>query len=391
MFYRRHSTRLSSVDASAIRFSRILLLAGFLLLLLAALPGAQAQDGRCISTGGGRSLWEPSSGFIRGSIPTYPNSNCSPPSNGSFSTGPHGIAIAGSREEATAICNSRNGGGNFYATALRRAAWWSCKRHESSNGGSSGGGSGSSAWVYQRAPIHVSKLPMGSVMVYAELGMTSGIVFQRFDHYAVGVKSVADMGILDVVDVWGQANQKFEVCFPQAGNVVFLDAATSPRSLVRIPNFARDGYSCAAMNRAGTMVLVESKSEPSQTDQAIAKTFIDATNDPVSTAIELGECQVTPRHNLNLRDDPWGELLAVVRKGTTVVAIARTESWFKVIHVVANAEGADEETDEPATVEGWIAAWLSEADGDCAWASDRDDGPALADRFLEEDDQPSIA
>ena len=140
-------------------------------------------------------------------------------------------------------------------------------------------------------------------MVTAELGLNSGIQFQRFDHYAVGEQSVVDRGILDVVDVWGQAAQNYEVCFPQAGAIVFLDAATSPRSLVEVSSYTRDGYTCGAMNRAGTMVLVNG-SGSAQSSNALAQAFIDSTTDAVSSAIVLDNCSVSSAHNLNLRRSP---------------------------------------------------------------------------------------
>ena len=190
-------------------------------------------------------------------------------------------------------------------------------------------------------------------------------------HHAVGIQSVIDRGVLDVVDVWGNANQYFEVCFPQAGHVLFLDAATSPRTVLEPSNFIRGDYSCAAMSRAGTMVLVKGPTESTESTEsaessasrALAQQFIDSTTDPVSSAINLRNCEVTPKYNLRLRAAPWGELLGVVPSDTTVTASARTQSWFKVTY---------DET------EGWIAAWLSDDDGNCDWENAGDDSPVLA-------------
>ena len=193
----------------------------------------------------------------------------------------------------------------------------------------------------------------------------------------MGIQSVVDRGVLDVVDVWGYTDQYFEVCFPQRGTVVFLDAATAPRTVIEVSNFVKDGYSCAAMNRAGTMVLVQGTGGGSS-NQAIAQSFIDSTTDPVDTAIELENCEVTSVHNLNLREKPWGEKLDVIPKNTTVTATARTESWFNVSY---------EES------EGWIGAWLSEVEGKCEWEADADDEtPALASsRLIPADDYLSVS
>ena len=90
--------------------------------------------------------------------------------------------------------------------------FWSCDPVFGSGGKSSSGDD--YEFEHQQPEIHVTKLPLGSVMVNAELGMNSGIQFQRFDHYAVGVQSVAEMGVLDVVDVWGQGHPEFRSLLP---------------------------------------------------------------------------------------------------------------------------------------------------------------------------------
>ena len=259
------------------------------------------------------------------------------------------------------------------------ALFWSCKPIKDSDGdywrwSSSDGAPGYGS--YRRREIHTSKLPLGSVKVTAELGLNSGIIFERFDHYAVGVQSVADRGILDVVNVWGQASQNYEVCFPQSGAIVFVDAATSPRKVIDLETFARDGYTCAAMNRAGQVVLVKG-SGPSPANGALAQAFIDATNDDASSAIDLESCSVSSAHNLNLRDDPWGEKITVLPKHTSVSASARTESWYRVSFTESTAEADDAET-SVVRYEGWIAAWLSDGEGDCDWQSDDAESPALA-------------
>ncbi len=73
--------------------------------------------------------------------------------------------------------------------------------------------------------------------------------------------------------------------------------------------------------------------------------------DSVATALDLENCQVSPRVDLRLRDAPWGEALGTIPSGTEVAATARTESWFKVTHLEQD---------------GWSAAWLVDSEGDCA-------------------------
>ena len=192
-----------------------------------------------------------------------------------------------------------------------------------------------------------ANLPLSGLKLRAFDGLNSGIQFRRLDAWGIGVQEVLDMGFLDAVDVWSNVGSGFEVCFPLAGRIVFLDAATSPRSVVQVGHQIRDQYTCASMDRAGTMVLVEAE----QGDE----TPVDRpyTDDDVSSAISLKDCMITPTVNLRLRGLPWGTILDIVPEGTTVVAKARTKSWINVTH---------------KDREGWNAAWLTTSEGNCAWS-----------------------
>jgi len=66
----------------------------------------------------------------------------------------------------------------------------------------------------------------------------------------------------------------------------------------------------------------------------------------------LSDCRVTPTHNLNFRDGPWGNIIGVASFKTTFVARARTPAWFEV-----------EDEEEGRT--GWISALYARIDGDC--------------------------
>ena len=391
MFRHNHLVGYTGFPPGSRRLGQAILLAALFMLLLALVPSSHAQA-RCRPWSGGV-YYSMSGSFISGFQPLYRNSSCSPPSVGTISFGSHGAVDAFDRQSAIDKCNSHNSGSNYSVSPY--GSLWSCRPSDddedsdSSGGGSGSGGSGSgsggsgsgsgSGSRYSRRRIAPQQLPLASVRVSAELGMNSGIQFQRFTHYAVGIQSVADMGILDVVDVWGNANQNYEVCFPLSGEIVFLDAATSPRTVVSISWFVRDAYTCGAMDQAGTMVLVEGSTK-SASNAALAQSFIDSTTDPVSSAIDLENCTVTPSHSLNLRAEPWGEKLDVVPIATTMTATARTKSWFKVSYTSAEDEESEGEDTQAAEIEGWIAAWLSEAEGNCEWESesDADDSPALA-------------
>ena len=188
-------------------------------------------------------------------------------------------------------------------------------------------------------------------------GMNSGIQFRRLGNCGVGDPNVIAMGFLDAVDIWSNVGSGYSVCFPQEGRIVFLDAATSPRSLVFPDYHFDDGWTCASLDRAGTMVLVKS----SDTASSAAATTTSATvarrpgtDDSVDDAIALEDCLVTPRVNLRLREAPWGQILDVVPRDTAVEAHARTQSWFNVTYLEQ---------------EGWMAAWLADSEGDCDWTN----------------------
>lgn len=199
-------------------------------------------------------------------------------------------------------------------------------------------------------------LPLTGLRLHAFDGMNSGIQFRRIDNCGVGDQTVIDMGFLDAVDVWSNVGSGFSVCFPQPGHIVFLDAATSPRALTEVENVIDDGYACAAMDRAGAMVLVSaSAGAAAQPSTAAAKATYSrrpGTDDSIRDAVALEGCAATPTVNLRLRAAPWGKILDVVPSGAVVTVHARTKSWYFVA--------------DPGN-QGWIAAWLARSNGDCPW------------------------
>ena len=270
MFQHKYAVREINLHTVSRHLVQAILFSALLLLLLTALPSAEAQGRRCQSLNGSYYYWMPDSGFLSGDVPLFPNSDCNPPDTGVWNMGSAGMVTALSEGSAIEKCNRYNGHSNntVYQSGLY---FWGCRPVTGSTGGSSSGSGGSSGGggrsANQPKPSFDGKRPLAGVVVGAEMGTNSGIVFQRMTHHAVGIQSVIDRGVLDVVDVWGNANQYFDVCFPQAGHVLFLDAATSPRTVVEPSNFIRDGYSCAAMSRAGTMVLVQGPTESTESTE----------------------------------------------------------------------------------------------------------------------------
>ncbi len=175
------------------------------------------------------------------------------------------------------------------------------------------------AILMQRSGIHVS----------ATYGLTSGANFQRADAVAVADARVIAMGLLDAVDVWGYVEQGVEVCFPQVGGIVFLDAAYAPRVLAPVEAYSQPGFTCAHITRPGTVALVSSEPAPAPEG---------TTPGQVST---LQACMVSTPYLLRFRDgpggaplpytDPWGRPENGWLPGdVTLTALSRTADWIKV-------------------------------------------------------------
>ena len=205
-----------------------------------------------------------------------------------------------------------------------------------------------------RVPTGESLMATTGIKVSAPFGLDSGIQFQRRDARAIGIQSVIDAGFIDVVDIWGYAEQGWEVCFPQSGQFVFLDAANSPRApepMTAYRNVA--GYTCASDQRAGMLVLVPGLPAPPAAG---------ASPTPADHAGRLHNCMVTTEAIVNFRESPGGKRVAdfVDPRGDTIAgwlpwhvtltALERADGWFKVDYY---------------GLQGWISAeWVS-PQGNC--------------------------
>ena len=95
------------------------------------------------------------------------------------------------------------------------------------------------------------------IAVHATYGLASGVQCQRLDGGGIGIQSLAD-SYIDAVDIWGYVEQGVEVCFPQAGRVVFLDASTMPRAITPLESTISNGMTCASITSPGSLVLMPS-------------------------------------------------------------------------------------------------------------------------------------
>ena len=147
-----------------------------------------------------------------------------------------------------------------------------------------------------------------------------------------------EAGLIDAVDVWGYAEQGYEICFPEEGRLIFLDAAGSPRSPTPLVAQRKDGMTCATVDRPGTIALVSARREGS-----------DGATDIIKT---LSDCVVTTSYILNFRDAPGGrQVLGLIPYRVRLVAEARTADWFRVTYL---------------GVGGWISAGHVQTAGACS-------------------------
>ena len=87
-------------------------------------------------------------------------------------------------------------------------------------------------------------------------GLDSGVHFRQLDGAGIGVQSIIDAGYLAALDVYGYVEQGVEVCFPQAGRVIFLDARTIPRAITSLEASIVNGMTCVAIDSPGSLVLL---------------------------------------------------------------------------------------------------------------------------------------
>ncbi len=126
----------------------------------------------------------------------------------------------------------------------------------------------------------------------------------------IGNAAIVKAGYLDAVDVWGTVPANVQVCFRAiSGRFVFLDALLpSPRVASDLAARSADGWTCTSISSAGTVVLMPPQDE------------------------SFSNCSVTTTGALNLRAEPYGEVLGLVPEGTTLAATARSSGYLQVSH-----------------------------------------------------------
>ena len=108
----------------------------------------------------------------------------------------------------------------------------------------------------QIAATHVALQARTGMTFRPTYGLASGVHFRQLDGAGLGVQSLIDAGFIDAVDVYGYVEQGVEVCFPQVGRVIFLDASASPRAIISLDSTVVNGQTCVSINSPGSLVLL---------------------------------------------------------------------------------------------------------------------------------------
>ena len=108
----------------------------------------------------------------------------------------------------------------------------------------------------QIAATHIALQAATGATFRTAFGLDSGVHFRQLDGAGIGVQSIIDAGYLEAFDVYGYVEQGVEVCFPQIGRVIFLDARTMPRAITPLESTVVNGQTCVSINSPGSLVLL---------------------------------------------------------------------------------------------------------------------------------------
>ncbi|MCY3864566.1 MAG: fibronectin type III domain-containing protein, partial [Chloroflexi bacterium] len=184
----------------------------------------------------------------------------------------------------------------------------------------------------QKAMIAISSQPIGlNVQCVGPVGL--------------GAPDLIARGAVLGVDVWGWVRGYFEVCFKQAGDLVFLDAAYAPRLQSDADSYGRNGMICSQVDRAGTLVLLR----PSSTAPTAVPTRAASAN-PTAAPAQFSGCVAITTDPLNFRATPGGRILLTLPALTTVSVYDRRSGWLQVEY---NGQ------------RGWISGVYTRQTGNC--------------------------
>ncbi|MDE2635848.1 MAG: SH3 domain-containing protein [Chloroflexota bacterium] len=150
---------------------------------------------------------------------------------------------------------------------------------------------------------------------------------QNVDAVGLGNQSLVDAGFIDAVDIWSYLGPGVDICFPQIGSLVFLDAATAPRALSTMQSYSSGGMTCAFVDRPGTVVLM-----PGQPSGAAPPAAVEAPAPATVSDPAVEGCPIRTTGHINFRAEPSldAERLGVILRGSTVGAISRIWGWYQI-------------------------------------------------------------
>ena len=334
------------------RAPMLLILLVTMLTLMAGQLAAQSHVCRGYGSVGGEERWllfEAGNEFLSGSKSVdyyiYNGSLGCIDEGGTVSPPGGGWVYATSSAEALALCEANLGSVSSVSVdpASRFGTIYICKQSSGQRKRSKRAARAIKPFVATGAVLNETT----DLKLSAISGLRSGIQFQRVGPIGVGVADVIALGILDAVNVWAAIGGGYTVCFPKHGRVIFLDTAYSPRTVHTIESYIdAEGYTCADMDRAGTLVLVRDESAAESSDISTGGAVETTTQEPRpddSAEIPLTDCEITTVFTMRHRNAPAGDIIGLVLADTTLSADARTENWIRATY---------------AERDGWIAAWL---------------------------------
>ena len=158
-------------------------------------------------------------------------------------------------------------------------------------------------------------------------GYTKYTQCRLVDQSAIGRMDVLKRGFIDAVDVWGYPSDSTEVCFRNAGWLVFLDAAYTPRKLMPLLSFERNGMTCGLIDRAGTVVLLR---EPMTFDEPIVPADPIPAAPVETSSVSVDTCFIKLVETLFLRAEPAGEIIGLVWLNSEVPVYEINGDWYKI-------------------------------------------------------------
>ena len=158
-------------------------------------------------------------------------------------------------------------------------------------------------------------------------GFTKYTQCRVVDQSAIGRMDLLKRGFIDAVDIWGYPSDSTEVCFGNAGSLVFLDAAYMPRKIMPLLSYERNGMTCGLIDRAGTVVLLR---EPTTFDQPVVPADPLPAAPVETSSIPLDNCFIKLVETLFLRAEPAGEIIGLVWLNSEVPVIDINGDWFEI-------------------------------------------------------------